>query len=247
MVIPAWSRQAEFNRRLEWGPVGAAATEDGVVAVVVDVLRFSTTVEMTTARGAAVYPYRWGEPSASKFADSTGARLIAGSDPKGPSLSPASLREVGPKDAVVLPSPNGSTCAVLPREAGATVVAGCIRNAAAIGERFRARDLSIWVIPCGERWPDGSLRPALEDYLGAGAILSHLRGELSPEARASVAAWTDVKQDLERVLLACISGLELIERGEADDVKDAAMIDVSQNVPMIRDGAFRFEVSDGTQ
>src|SRR5438477_4167664 len=94
-----------------------------------------------------------------------------------------------PGEAVVLPSPNGSTCAALAVESGATVVAGCIRNARAVGEQLRNENGPISVIPCGERWPDGSLRPSVEDFLGAGAILSHLGGSASPEARAAIAAW----------------------------------------------------------
>jgi phosphosulfolactate phosphohydrolase-like enzyme len=50
--------------------------------------------------------------------------------------------------------------------------------------------ISVTVIACGERWnipsEDGELRMALEDYLGAGAILSYLPYEKSPEARACV-------------------------------------------------------------
>ena len=41
--------------------------------------------------------------------------------------------------------------------------------------------------PCGERWmADSSLRPAFEDLVGAGAIIRHLWGTTSPEARLSL-------------------------------------------------------------
>ncbi|MDP7133332.1 MAG: hypothetical protein QF437_22750, partial [Planctomycetota bacterium] len=44
----------------------------------------------------------------------------------------------------------------------------------------------IGVVPAGERWPDYSLRPALEDILGAGAILSCLGGIKTAEAQTAV-------------------------------------------------------------
>lgn len=40
----------------------------------------------------------------------------------------------------------------------------------------------ISVIPC-ERWEDHSLRPSIEDLLGAGALISLLKGTLSPESQ----------------------------------------------------------------
>jgi 2-phosphosulfolactate phosphatase len=50
---------------------------------------------------------------------------------------------------------------------------------------------SVAVIAAGERWRgDDSLRPSLEDHLGAGAVLSALAGlgyrdAMSPEASAA--------------------------------------------------------------
>jgi hypothetical protein len=44
-----------FNRRFEWGPCGATAHAPETV-VMIDVLRFTTTVEAGTGHGAIVYP-----------------------------------------------------------------------------------------------------------------------------------------------------------------------------------------------
>ena len=239
MHTPTWSRQLDFDRRLEWGPTGAGIVEAGAIAIVVDVLRFTTSVDVGTARGAAIYPHRWDDSHAVDFASSVGAQLVNGRDPKGRSLSPVSLEALGPEDKIVLPSLNGSTCAVIASEAGAVVVAGCLRNAAAIAAQIRGLDRPVVLIPSGERWPDGSLRPALEDFLGAGAILSQLGGKPSPEAQAAIAAWREAEKNVRTVLMSSSSGVELVYKGEADDVEIAAMVDVSDNVPVIRAGAFR--------
>jgi 2-phosphosulfolactate phosphatase len=119
------------------------------------------------------------------------------------------------------------------------VVAACLRNAAAIGEWAGSERGAISVIACGEQWPDGSLRPALEDLLGAGAVLSRLSGSRSPDARAAVAAWSDAASDIKATLLGCPSGQELLERGREDDVHYAAEAGVSKVIPVLRDGAFR--------
>jgi 2-phosphosulfolactate phosphatase len=46
----------------------------------------------------------------------------------------------------------------------------------AIAKYTRQLGGSVAVIPAGERWEDGSLRPCFEDLIGAGAIISYLTG-----------------------------------------------------------------------
>src|SRR5205807_219284 len=113
---------------------------------------------------------------------------------------------------VVLPSPNGATCSLLAAEAGSVVVAASLRNASAVAEWINASARPVAVIACGEASPDGSIRPALEDLLGAGAVLSELTGKASPEAVAAIAAFRHASTDLSGSIENCASGRELLER-----------------------------------
>ncbi len=83
------------------------------------------------------------------------------------------------------------------------------------------------VIPAGERWRDGSLRPALEDWLGAGAILRWLAGSRSPEAHSAVALFELHCETLVTTLDQCGSGRELDGRGHVKDKFIAGQLDVS--------------------
>lgn len=58
-----WLLQDGFDVRFEWGPTGTAAVEADAV-VTVDVLRFTTAVDVAVSRGATVFPYRWKDASA---------------------------------------------------------------------------------------------------------------------------------------------------------------------------------------
>lgn len=251
--------------RLEWGPHAVALVADAVargervLAVVVDVLSFTTTVSVALDRGARVHPYRWADGTAAAFAAEQGAVLAVGrrqaaTDPSAVSLSPGSVRRAESLDAVVLPSPNGSTVTGLLADAGAEVVAASLRTRSAVGRwlvdrlvRAAGQRTALVVVPAGERWPDGSLRPAVEDLWGAGAVvaavvdeLEHRAGPLllSPEARAALAAWDVVADDVRTALHACASGVELVEAGFADDVDVAAELDLSDVVPLLTEGVF---------
>lgn len=227
--------QSKFDVRCEWGPRGVelmAPTCDAVV--IVDVLSFSTCVDVATARGASVLPYRWMDASAGQYAGAMGAVLAqkrhAGT---GFSLSPASLQQVEPGTKIVLPSPNG---AALSLATGDTpTFAGCLRNAGAVAKAAAACGSRIAVICAGERWPhDQSLRPALEDLAGAGAIIAALAGSKSPYAEAAAAVFAQMKDRLEEKLSASGSGRELVEQGFAEDVVIAAQLNVSAVAPRLR-------------
>jgi 2-phosphosulfolactate phosphatase len=94
------------------------------------------------------------------------------------------------------------------------------------------------VIPAGERWLDGSLRPALEDWLGAGAILRGLPGARSPEAESAIALFERHRDRLVEILDQCGSGRELDGRGHQNDKLIAGQLDASSCVARFDGVAF---------
>jgi 2-phosphosulfolactate phosphatase len=244
--VPVESSQSAYRIGFEWGPAGALAltyhARPGDVAVVVDVLSFTTTVTVAVEAGIEVYPYPLAGADAPAYADARRA-VLAGPRRAGPgsgsfSLSPASFEGVTGIDRVVLPSPNGSAISFSLARAGVTVVGACLRNAAAVGRRL-ADARRVRVVAAGERWPDGELRPAVEDLWGAGAVLAHLDlAEASPEARMAAAAYDAVRGDLGPQLATTASGRELVTAGFDRDVEIAAALDVSRVVPVLSGEAF---------
>jgi 2-phosphosulfolactate phosphatase len=232
-------QQAAFDVRCEWGEPGVAQLAPiSAAVIIVDVLSFSTAVEIATERGAVIFPYRWRAESAEQFAVSLNAQL-AHTKFTGPrySLSPASLLDIPAGTRLVLPSPNGSTLSL---GTGQTpTLAGCWRNSRAVARAAQSFGSPVAVIPAGERWPDGRLRPSWEDWMGAGAILRHLPGRRSPEAQAAIDAFEAARHTLSELLRQCGSGQELIERGRERDLVLAAELDVSENTPLLREGAYQ--------
>ena len=239
--------------RFDWGAAGARAAEGGTGAagalVIVDVLSFSTAVTLVTGRGTVVYPHPWPSPDVETFAAAHDAEWAVGrrgvSEHHPWSLSPSQLVAAPTAERLVLPSPNGSTIAAT---STGCVLAGCLRNATAVARwlqdhGFGTADRPVTVIAAGERWPGGELRPALEDLLGAAAIIAafdegHAR---SPEASATEAVWPAHQHRAAELLRDCYSGRELLERGFAADVALAADHDAQPTVPILTDGAFRPE------
>ena len=232
--------QAEYNIRCEWGEKGIsllAPISDFII--IVDVLSFSTAVDIAVGQGALVYPYRWNDETANEFANSVEAEVADENNKNGYCLSPGSLRSLHSGIRLVLPSPNGSTLSL---STGSTpTVAGCLRNCEAIADSAMRKGKNVAVIPAGERWDDGTLRPCVEDLIGAGAIISYLRGTFSPEARVARAAFEAASSNLFEHIRDCGSGKEKENRGEGGDVILASELNASGCVPILIEGAYRIE------
>jgi 2-phosphosulfolactate phosphatase len=233
--VTEFFEQTAFFARLDWGVAGVRrAVARGDAIVIVDVLSFCTCVAVAVDRGIEIVPYSG--PDAAAAAREHKA-LLAGKRGATLSLSPASMLNAPENSRVLLPSPNGSACCVAAAGAPLVVLGALVCAKASV--EAASRGLPITVIAAGERWPDDSLRFAVEDLIGAGAVLAHLPGPLSPEAQAAVAAFERAAPDLGAELATCGSGIELIERGYADDVSIAARLDAYSHAPVLRDGALK--------
>ncbi|MCJ8283559.1 MAG: 2-phosphosulfolactate phosphatase [Rivularia sp. ALOHA_DT_140] len=230
--------QSEFDLRCEWGNQGVKQLSPiSDVVIIVDILSFTTAVEIATHNSAIIYPYYSTDSSAIDFAKYVKAELATKRvSTTGYSLSPQSLTRIPAGTRLVLPSPNGSALTLLSENT--LTLAGCLRNCEAVAQFAQKHGSKIAVIPAGEKWEDRSLRPSLEDFIGAGAILSYLSGSLSPEAEVAVTVFNTFKNSLLDILQKCSSGKELIDRGFDSDVELAAEINVSDCVPVFNSKAY---------
>ncbi|PRB56350.1 2-phosphosulfolactate phosphatase [Microbacterium sp. MYb45] len=219
--MPSPFDQSTYQVRLDWGTAGLARLAPADIVVVVDVLRFSSTVI-----DAAV-------------ADTE----VVLTEAEGWSRNGAAVAAAASPDAIVL--------------------VGGIRNATAVAravqtvqERRQART-SVAVIAAGEADAAGVLRFAVEDQLGAGAIVLALsdRGidHTSPDAAVAAEGFRALRGALRHMIGASGSGRELAD-GVASTARidasgltptsttDAAVLDAVDVVPVLREGLFtRFE------
>jgi 2-phosphosulfolactate phosphatase len=249
--------QDGYSVRLEWGADGVRElAAECAVLIIIDVLVFTTSVDVALGRGARVLPLPWRDERADEAARAAGAVLTRSglnrtpegfaAEPSGQwSLRPSSLVNLPAGTLLAMASPNGATLCAQAARSGVTVLAGCLRNATAVAKaaRFLAGDQPIGVVPAGERWhhtETRGLRPSLEEYLGAGAIVAALGGDgRSPEAELAALAFTAARDTLRELLTDSVSGRELAQAGVPVDVELAGDLDGSPIAPVLVDGVFQ--------
>ena len=147
--------QDGFDLKCERGLQGLLALQPCSDAIViVDVLSFSTAVDIILSIGVVALPYRWKDDSAKRFAAAKGAILAKERSTCGEyTLSPASLRTIPSGTLLVLPSPNGSTLSLCGQKFRCSQLV-CV-YASAVARRAAVCGPRIAVIPAGEllvRW-----------------------------------------------------------------------------------------------
>lgn len=239
--------QHPYRCRFDWGRHGVhQAVERGDILVIVDTISFSTSIVTAVHNGGLIYPCSMDE-DVNAIAQRIGGEAAVHRR-KVPehgrfSLSPTTFLTIEPGTRVVLASPNGATCSRYAEQVPYLFV-GSLINARAVAyvvsSLLEQTNLSVTVIACGERWnpptEDGTLRFAIEDYIGAGAILSYLHHEKSPESQLCEGAFLQCQHNLKALLWDCSSGRELREKGYEEDVILASQLNVYETAPYMEDG-----------
>jgi 2-phosphosulfolactate phosphatase len=220
----------------------------GGVAVVIDVLRASTTIVHALASGCTcVRPCATVE-EARALADSlpAGKSLLSGEREGRPlpgfdlgnspgEFTPARCRGV----TLVLTTTNG-TRALLHAATAERVLIAAFANFSAVCELLRAESRPVHVLCAGDA---GAV--ALEDALLAGAIVENMAGDgvcLDDGARLAWDCFEHHGQVLEGALEVSAGGVRLRALGYDDDVQIAARIDTFPLVPELRREPLRVEV-----
>lgn len=217
--MPAPFAQSTYQVRLEWGVDGLSRLAPADVVVVVDVLRFSSSVADAVASGAEV-----------------------------------------PLEGAVGWSRNGAVVAAAAAAVDeTTVLLGSLRNAGAVARavvslqsRRQART-SVAVIAAGEADAAGVVRFAVEDQLGAGAVIDALTDlgidHTAPDAAVAAEGFRALRRALRHMVSASGSAREIADGVPATarmtdagipptSVAAAAELDALDTVPILRDGVF---------
>jgi 2-phosphosulfolactate phosphatase len=221
----------------------------GGIAVVIDVLRASTTIIHALAAGCTAVRPCSAVDEARKVADGMRAgRVLLGGERKGvaPSgfdhgNSPAEYTAKNCRGStLVLTTTNGTPALVRAAEAERILVAGFV-NFSAICDQLRQDSRPVHLVCAGT---DGEI--TLEDTLLAGALVDFLcdASEVNLNDGARL-AW-DCFETHGRVLLGALElsrgALELRRLGYDEDIQMAAKIDQFALVPELRRDPLRVEV-----
>lgn len=209
---------------------------EGRRAVVLDVLRFSTAIVRAFEAGAASARPVPSPEEALRLVAEGAADLACGESggfkPPGFDLgnSPLEFRpEVVAARRLACATTNG-TRALLACAGAAEVWVGSLRNSRGVASLLARGEGPVLLVCAGTGG-----RFALEDALGAGAILEQLAAfrPLAPSdgARAARALWREVREDPAAALREADHGQTLLALGFGDDVAFAAEEDPAAPVP----------------
>jgi 2-phosphosulfolactate phosphatase len=215
----------------------------GVTAVVLDVVRASTTIVVALAGGArAVIPVGTPDEARALGRDGhVGPALIGGERGGAPppgfdhGNSPSEYSPDRVRGRTVVFTTTNGTRALLALDGASRIAVGGFVNAAAVARWVVAEPGDVLLVCAGERG-----RFCLEDAVCAGLLVSRLAtadGALTDAARAARALWDRYADDLEAMLVDATWAQALVGQGRGADLPLCVALDVHDVVPVLRDGA----------
>lgn len=217
----------------------------GVTAIVLDVVRASTTIVTALAGGArAVIPVSSPEEArAFRRQGHAGPVLIGGERGGAPPTgfdcgnSPAEYTPDRVRGHTVVFTTTNGTRALLALTGARRIAVGGFVNAAAVVGWAAAEPGDVLLVCSGERG-----RFCLEDAVCAGLLVSRLESlgstpPLTDAARAARALWERYRNDLDAMLRDATWAQALVTQGRGADLPLCVALDVHGVVPVLRDGA----------
>lgn len=228
-----------------WTP-GEAERIDwkGTTAVVIDVLRASTSVVTALEAGARTAIPTASTEDAMRMAGSLGrdnvllcgereGRRIEGYDLGNSPLEYSGERVRG---ATLICNTTNGTAAMRGASEADSMLIGCFRNIAAVAAEARRADRPTIVVCAGRLG-----RVSLEDALCAGLLVGALQSgvtenQLSDGARSAAVLGTSLGPPDEALLARTAAGRALVDIGLAPDLAFCAALDATTTVPVLVDG-----------
>ncbi len=238
---------------IDWSIEGLKyALRQGHIAVIVDTLRFSTATITAVNYGFTIYPVSCRKKGI-MLAKKLGAHVAGRPGTSRYSISPRCYvnNRHDQNKKVVLFSPNGATCSEVVKKGQLALIGGLL-NARAIA-RFlnqKSRELgkNVTIIAAGEqRAFDSGNRItydiksgyrvfAIEDYIGAGAIIEECGLSKTIEAKLCVQTFLSVQNRLKFFLKGSFSGRYLLRHRLKKDIDHAVKLNRYNVVPVINSG-----------
>jgi 2-phosphosulfolactate phosphatase len=215
----------------------------GVTAVVLDVVRASTTIVAALAGGArAVIPVGTPDEARTLGRDGdVGPALVGGERGGAPpggfdhGNTPAEYSPERVRGRTVVFTTTNGTRALLALDGARRIAVGGFVNAGAVARWVAAEPGDVLLVCAGERG-----RFCLEDAVCAGLLVSRLATAdrpLTDAARAARALWERYADDLGAMLADATWAQALVAQGRGADLPLCVALDVHGVVPVLRDGA----------
>jgi 2-phosphosulfolactate phosphatase len=213
---------------------------DGATALVVDVLRASTTIVAALGNEAtAIVPVGDVEEARRRVAAAPGNGMVLAGERRGDTvpgfdLGNSPVEMTGPRvrgKTVIFTTSNGTRALLACRGAAAVGVAGLV-NVTAAARWAVAGGRDVTIVCSGERGAR-----SLEDHVCAGLLVEAIRrgataATLTAAAREAVAAARPYVTDVGRLARDSTWASHLSRSGRADDVAACLRIDTSSMVPV---------------